>query len=82
MNPDGNEQQLKEVHEMMESRLRSLEESATSENMSNDQLLDKRAVNLTFAIKETIEEAAAKGIVVKNVKIEPTEKGITVKFIL
>ncbi len=82
MNPDGNEQQLKEIHEMMESRLRSLEESATSENMSNDQLLDKRAVNLTFAIKETIEEAAAKGIVVKNVKIEPTEKGITVKFIL
>ncbi|OKL36610.1 hypothetical protein [Domibacillus mangrovi] len=82
MNLEGNEQQLKEVHEMMESKLRSFEESATSENMSNDQLLDKKAVNLTFAIKETIEEAAAKGIVVKNVKVEPTEKGITVKFIL
>lgn len=81
MDSGGNEQQLKEVHEMMESKLRAIEESAP-ETMSNDQLLDKKAVNLTFAIKETIEEAAARGIVVKNVKIEPTEKGITVKFIL
>lgn len=81
MKLDGNEQQLKEVHEMMENKLRELEKE-DSKNMSNDQLLDNEAVNLTFAIKETIEEAAAKGIIVKNVKIKPSEKGITVKFIL